>query len=333
MTDLNALFGLDTIAPAAAPSATRGRDLLRTVTGNDMGGIGRRNGWGPTGSAWKGMGDGDISFPVAERAIFAQGRSEGGIPADDFKAIVREWNGGPVVLGVVGKKYGVLPTGRAVDSVLDTLEQALPTKAFEGGMRRNLIAYKGAMTACEIVLPALRGDIEAPTGHKTTVGYRVILRNTYDGSGSVRLMTGMVDFFCTNGAVSGDFEAASYRHSSGLNVARLLPQVQKSLDRFARDVQRLKVWAKAGLERADVEAALKDVGVSERKQQRLLQMFDGEAEVRGRTMWALMSALTADATHGAVRDTGNDHAAATVLDRQQEAARITERLAQVLVAA
>jgi hypothetical protein len=315
----------------ASRAATRGRDLIKTVSiGSSFNG-GARTGWGPTGSAWKNMSDADIDFPVAERALFAQGRTEDGIACPDHKAIVRSYRGAPAVLGVVGADYKVLHTGEAVESMLDALDRALPASAFEGAMRRDLASYKGAVTACEVVLPALGGDVVTNTGFRSRAGFRIILRNSYDGSGSTRLMSGMIDFFCTNGAISGDYDVAAFRHTKGLKVERLVAQVEKSVERFQRDMLRIKTWAQNDVERPLVEEALKNLpGMSERKAARLLQAFDREVATRGPSFWSLMSALTADATHGAVRDTGNDHAAATILDRQVQAARWTETLAQVL---
>ena len=235
------------------------------------------------------------------------------------------------MLGVVGADYKVLPTGEAVDSMIEALEQALPTAAFEGAIRRDLIAYKGAMTACEIVLPAMGADITTNTGFSSRNAFRVILRNSYDGSGSTRLLVGMIDFFCTNGALVGDVDVAAFRHTKGLSIARLVAQVEKAVERFARDMARIKLWAQHDVERPMVEEALKHLpGMSDRKAATLLAAFDREVQTRGPSFWSLMSALTADATHGAIRDTGNDHAAATILDRQMQAARWTDRLAEVL---
>lgn len=319
-----------TSTDAQLPTVTRGRDLIRRVSVRDMGGAGVRSGWGPTGSAWKNMSDGDVDFPVAERPLFAQGR-EVGIDCPDHKAIIRAYRGAPAVLGVVGRDYKVLPTREAVDSMVEALEQALPLSAFDGAVRRDLVAYKGAMTAVEIVLPALGGDVETTNGFKSRTAFRVILRNTYDGTGSVRLLTGLIDFFCTNGALVGDVDVGAFRHTKGLSVERLVKQVERSVERFAADMGRIRAWARHGVDREMVAEALKHLpGMSDRRQERLLAAYDREVGVRGNNFWSLMSALTADATHGAVRDTGNDHAAATILDRQVQAARWTEALAQRL---
>ena len=327
---------LDTVIAATDTNlspAARGRDLIKTVGVGASFGEGARNGWGPTGSAWKGMSDGVIDFPVAERRLFAEGK-QAAIQCPDHKAIIREWKGAPAVLGVVGGDYKVLPTGEAVASMVEALEQALPVASFEGAIRRDLIAYKGAMTACEVVLPALGGDVTTSRGFSSKVAFRVILRNTYDGTGSVRLMSGMVDAFCTNGMLVGDVDVGAFRHTKGLSVAKLVAQVNRSVARFASDLERIKAWAQNDIDRSLVVDAIKELpGISERKANTLLAAFDRECAVRGPSMWSLMSALTADATHGAVRDTGNDHAASTILDRQQQAARWTENLAARLVAA
>lgn len=327
---------LDTVlanTDVAATQAPRARDLIKTVSVASSFRDGARSGWGPTGSAWKNMSDGVIDFPVAERRLFAEGR-EAGIACPDHKAILREYKGRPEVLGVVGADYKVLPTGEAVASMIDALEEAFPVAAFEGAIRRDLIAYRGAMTACEIVMPALGGEVETSTGFRSRTGFRLILRNTYDGSGSVRLMSGMIDFFCTNGAISGDFEVGAFRHTKGLSVAKLVAQVKRSADKFASDMQRIRAWAQHDVPRAMVVDAVKELpGISERKANTLIAAYDREVATRGPSFWSLMSALTADATHGAVRDTGNDHAASTILDRQMQAARWTETLATRLVAA
>lgn len=331
-------MNLDTIIAATeaagnnAPAA-RGRDMIKTVSVASSFNEGRRTGWGPTGSAWKGMSDGDINFPVAERRLFAEGRTDA-IAVPDHKAILREYKGRPEVLGVVGNDYKVLPTGQAVDSMIEAMEQALPASAFEGAQRRDLIAYKGAMTACEIVLPALGGEIETNTGFKSRNAFRIILRNSYDGSGSTRLLTGMIDFFCTNGALVGDVDVGAFRHTKGLKVARLVAQVEKSVTRFAADMEKIKAWAKHDVERPLVVEALKNLsGMSEQRANRLLAAFDREVSHRGPSFWSLMSALTADATHANIRDTGNDHAAATILDRQMQAARWTNDLSRSLLPA
>jgi hypothetical protein len=325
---------LDTVIantnPALASRATRGRDLIKTVGIGASFNQGARSGWGATGSSWGDMRDGVIDFPVAERKLVAQGKMAG-IEVPNHKAIIREYHGQPAVLGVVGAGYQVLKTGDAVNSMIEALETALPLSAFEGAIRRDLSSYKGAMTACEIVLPALGGEVQTSRGFRSNVAFRIILRNSYDGSGSVRLLSGMIDFFCTNGCVVGDLDVGAFRHTSGLSVAKLVRQVSRSADRFTADLQKIKAWAQHDVSRDMVVEAVKDLpGISDRKANTLIAAYDREMQVRGPSFWSLMSALTADATHGALRDTGSDHAAATILDRQMQAARWTDNLAAAL---
>lgn len=71
---------------------------------------------------------------------------------------------------------------------------------------------------------------------------------------------------------------------------------------------------------------LNDAGMAGRKVKTMMDQFEREAAARGRTVWAMYSALTAYSSHAdqfAVRNSGNvDNVAVTLDGREREVSRI-----------
>lgn len=284
----------------------------------------------------------DIHFATGERPLAVIGRDGvRGAPLASHKAIIRanpsDPEGAPIVLGVVGKDYKRVATRDVTTAIENALTSALPASAFDRMEVRDAASFDGAYTARTYILPALGGDVVQKGGRegRTSLGFLVRVSNTYDGSGAVRLSVGNYDFYCTNGCVRGDFDAASKRHSSGLRIDFFGRMITKAVEEQQTLMGRIRRWAEMGVTTRMVEEALKDtrLDLSERAQARLLETFQREAAIRGSTTWALASALTHDATHGPMRDTGSDHAAATIARRQTEAGRQVSILEEVILAA
>jgi hypothetical protein len=270
----------------------------------------------------------DIFFPVAKRDLAVIGKN-GPVAIrgiDRFQATVRIGQGGePVALGVVGMDYEVVPMRRVVEQAEEALLSILGENLLADAKIVDRMAYQGAFVSREYVLPT-RDEVK-PRDRKVgdIVAFKVVIVNSYDGSGSVGLQAGTEILRCTNGMVSfSSIGGARKRHTSSTRHFDWGALVRTGLDSYQNDIRRMRVMAEHGLDAEQAEAALKAAGVAERAVNRIVALFNREREERGDNVWALANALSFDATHREFRNTGTDHAAATLLERQAEASRILD---------
>lgn len=113
------------------------------------------------------------------------------------------------------------------------------------------------------------------------------------------------------------------RHTAGLTIPRLTDKLRQTIDIFYKQASTWREWVGKNISDEDAEQCYKAMpNVSERRVQQLMRQFAIECGSHGRTVWALYSAATfyasSDRGEFAIRETGSDHKASTLLNRENQ---------------
>ena len=163
--------------------------------------------------------------------------------------------------------------------------------------------------------------------HSTTIAPRLIALHGIDGSCSNMVFFGAIDFFCTNGMVTGDYDKIKRKNTSNFSLDKFIQELQSSVTDFYETADKFQRWAETSLMHIDVKALLDSIVKAERKSEKMFSLYNQEVSTRGRNVWALYSAFTnyasyADERNGFnLRNTGNDTEAQSMWAREQEVAK------------
>jgi hypothetical protein len=135
------------------------------------------------------------------------------------KILTDTWTGKPT--GVVGDGYKVTQMRDFTDATEAMLMDALPNDKFKDMEINDTMSHGSAVRCRKYTFPAFSKPIETRK-HSTEVALTVALVQSYDGSTSNGFVTGLLDFFCTNGMISGDYTKGNKRHTSGFNLTNFI---------------------------------------------------------------------------------------------------------------
>ena len=260
----------------------------------------------------------ELYFDIWECPAFFKGQKEYYEDAG-HKHIVRMWDGQPESIGLVGKNYKVLRNKELCENIEDTFIDTLTKEELDGVIRRDSISYMGGTSIRDYIFK----NITVEVSEKSSLGFRAIVVNGYDGSSSFKFYHGAIDFFCINGMVTGSYDMIIKRHTSGLQVPQLTSRLRSSIDIFYKQAETWKKWAGKEITDEDAEDCFSTMpNISDRRVQQLMRQFAIECTSHGRTVWALYSAATfyASSDHGgfSIRETNSDHKASTLMNREQQ---------------
>jgi len=264
--------------------------------------------------------DSELYFDVWERPAYFKGKDNTYYEAPDHKHIVRMYDDEPLAIGMVGKNYKLLKNRELYEGIEDTFVDTLTKEELNGVTRTDRVSYMGGTSIRDYIFPDIRADI---TSAKSDVAFRVIAINGYDGSSSFKFYHGAIDFFCTNGMVTGSYDMIIKRHTAGLQVPRLTDRLRNSIDIFYKQAEQWSKWVGREICDEDAEECFKAMpNVSDKRVAQLMRQFAIECDSHGRTVWALYSAATYYATSNegqfSVRSTSRDHTATTLINREQQ---------------
>lgn len=282
-----------------------------------------------------------LDFVAAPRPLQIVGKAGGTLPVHSHKAIVRMTDRGPAQVGIVGSDYKLVQHAEVFGKIEDALRQNIRPDLQQGVQVRRTTSYGGAFGKAEYVFPAFADALKVSDRFPAKFGYRVVAWNSLDGSTAVGLLSGLIDFYCTNGMIAGSLIGRKLRkHTSGFNIAAFEEQITDGLTIAQEEVRWLEQLAAKPLDTDKAVAWLKAEGFSERKVEQLMAQTHRETRQRGRNLFALVSAMTYYASHGddsagfGIRNTGSDHGSQTLLNREievQQAIR-SDRFRQLLAA-
>ena len=240
---------------------------------------------------------------------------------NSHKVLVDTWTGAPT--GVVGDKYKVTQMRDFTDATERMLMDALPNDKFKDMEINDTMSHGSAVRCRKYTFPAFSKPIETRK-HSTEVALTVALVQSYDGSTSNGFVTGLLDFFCTNGMISGDYTKGNKRHTSGFNLTNFILDMDKVVKDFYNDIQRYQIWAGTDIPVIQAEGTIESLpGMSDKLAKGIKDQYLTEVQTRGSNVWALASALTYYSSHNSEEfpikgSAANDNVARALLDRSRK---------------
>ena len=229
-------------------------------------------------------------------------------------------------LGIVGRGFRCASHGDFYRGVLDTVTEELTSYEVADARMNWRTARDGAWAMLDITLPNMKTVVETEK-HSTEIGNRIISLHGIDGSCSNQVYFGAIDFFCTNGQISGDYDKVRKKNTSNFSMESFIYELTKARTDFYEQAAKMQVWAKTSLKYVDVSSLLEGMITSKRKAEKMYSLYMQEASQRGHNKWALYSAFTnyasyADERNGFnLRNTGNDTQAISMWSREQEVSK------------
>ena len=242
----------------------------------------------------------------------------------DKKYVINQTTGQP--LGIVGKSFQCASHGDFFRGVVETATETLSGHDLEDAKYSFRTARNGAWAMLDITLPNVTMDISKDK-FETEIGNRIISLHGIDGSCSNQVYFGAIDYFCTNGMITGDHDKVRKKNTSNFSMESFIYELNRARTDFYTQAQQMQVWAHTDLKYVDVSSLLDDMLGSKRKSEKMYSLYMQEASTRGHNKFALYSAMTNYATYADERNgfnlknTGNDTQAISMWSREQEVSK------------
>jgi hypothetical protein len=248
--------------------------------------------------------DREIFFQVYQHNVVS---SNNRFRAKDKKMLTRSSPDGDVYLNVVNSGYRVVENAEVLEPLQRQMINYFDPLVLEDVKIKDTISANGNVCYAEYLFPRLKHGIETSTGHKTEFGLRFVMKNTFDGKGSVTMWSGLIDFFCTNGTVMGQYDVTRKRHSRNFNTDGFISAFEMSMTSHRQAVEKYQRYAdtKVGsstkvqqlfdkLTKTNRQDQKRSGGLSDR----LFAQWMDEVRERGNNLFAVQSAMTHYASHG-----------------------------------
>ena len=187
-------------------------------------------------------------------------------------------------------------------------------------------ARNNAWAMMDMTLPNVTTTIETDK-HSTKIGQRVIALHGVDGSCSNQVFFGAIDFFCTNGMITGEYDKVRRKNTSNFCMDRFIQELNQSSVDFYKQAAMLQAWATKELPTYSTKGwidFLSTITKSDQKAKKMIHLVQQEVSKRGRNVFALYSAFTnyasyADERNGFnLRNTGKDTVSQSMWAREHE---------------
>ena len=241
-------------------------------------------------------------------------------------------------LGIVGSGFKCASHKDFFENVVDTALNELGEHELQDAKYHFSTARNNAWAMLDITLPNVCTTVYTDK-FESEVKNRIISLHGIDGSCSNQAFFGAIDAFCTNGMISGEYDKIRRKNTANFSLASFIDELNQSRNSFYGFGITLQKWANTQLAFVDVEAFLEKLIPSERKAKRMNELYEVEAQKRGKNKWALYSAFTnyasyADDRNGFnLKNTGKDTQAISMFGREQEVSKwVNDNQFQLLAA-
>jgi hypothetical protein len=224
------------------------------------------------------------------------------------------------VLGIVGKNFRVISNPEVFDKVETAIRNEMSGQSYDvvNHQSRGM-----ARTWREYVFPNVERQIKNDK-HETKLGFRIIVDNSFDGSGSNRVLFGAIDFFCTNGMIHGEFDVFKRVHKGAHEIPDMEGILDQALTQYSSHASRYNRMANTPLDQGTalkfIEKILPNKNTDDnddpdnlghrhsldrvmmnRMGHKLWDQYLDETGVRGHNLWSMYSAMTFFASHDSTR--------------------------------
>ena len=242
----------------------------------------------------------------------------------DKKYVVNQDTGD--YLGIVGDGFKCASHGDFYRNIHETITEELTEGDTLDTNYTWRTARNGAWSMLDITFPNMTMPIVTDK-IDTSLGNRIIALHGVDGSCSNQVFFGAIDFFCTNGMIRGQYDKIRRKNTSGFSLHSFIGELQRARTDFYEESAKMQVWAETSTKHVDIKSLLDDMIKSDRKSEKMYQLYCHEVSQRGHNKWSLYSAFTnyasyADERNGFnLRNTGNDTQAISMWSREQEVSK------------
>ena len=232
-------------------------------------------------------------------------------------------------LGIVGNGFSCANHGDFFTKAHNTISEHLGEEFCDSMNIKYRTARNNAWVMMDMTMPNVLRKIQSDK-HTTTIAPRLIALHGIDGSCSNMVFFGAIDFFCTNGMVRGEHDKVRRKNTSGFSLDRFIGQLNRSKQDFYAQSERLQGWANKPISFGDVKPMLESLLKSDKTADKMLRLYEQEANTRGHNAWALYSAFTnyasyADERNGfKLRNTAGDTEAVNMFQREAKVAQWIE---------
>ena len=231
-------------------------------------------------------------------------------------------------IGIVGSTFTCESHGNFFRKVIDTTTETLSPYQMEGANIRWKSAHQNGWAMMDMQLPNM-STVITNDFHKTKILKRIIALHGVNGTCSNIAIFGAIDFFCTNGMITGDHNKVMRKNTINFNLDLFAAELKDSEEDFVSQGTKLQKMMTTPIT-INVRDFLVDLMKSERNADKLNILYNQEVTNRGRNVFALYSAFTnyasyADEQNGfTLRNTGQDTAAERMFKREVEVANWIE---------
>jgi hypothetical protein len=248
----------------------------------------------------------DIFFSVFEQDVV--GITTGVVP-QNYKMLTKGdgFSEEDTFLSIVKDKYRVVENEEVLMPLQEQMVNFFDPSVLQDIQIKDTMLKGGAVCFAEYILPRVSKPVETSTGHRTDVGLRFIQKTSFDGSSSVVLYSGDIDFFCTNGQINGTYDVTRKRHTKNFSVNDFTLALADTLDTYSNTVMQYQRWADTKINNSskviDLFRKLTTGTTAEPKRKnaladKLFAQYTDEVKVRGSNVFSLVSSLSNYSSHG-----------------------------------
>ena len=229
------------------------------------------------------------------------------------------------VLGIVGSNFNCGSHQEFTNSFAQPLFDKLSDDDVKNMDMKISTARNNAFMMLDLAFPTTKTTITTDKMAQD-VSLRVVALHGVDGLCSNQVYFGAIDSFCTNGQITGEHDKVRKKNTSGFRMHDFLSEIENMDFDFKRHASKLQNWANTPLPH-DTKPLIESLMKSERKADRMFNLYNAEVQKRGRNLYALYSAFTnystyADERNGfKERNTGKDTKAVTMWKREEEVSK------------